>query len=213
MADAAMGALSQKIGPAPVWMWGAGALGIVMVMRSRKEKGKSKPPEKRRVEKEYVNQIYTGPWPPWSPYERCGPDMDTEGGMRWEHYHGGEDYDREWWRHNRHPHHHNPQRHKHHKHVPVDPKPGGHWRGKYTVQPGDTMDTVARRYHTTLQQVAHANGFGSGTALQPGESLKVPDSAESGSLWLRRLSRGTGALWPLCFSSPHPTKLCRLTGL
>ena len=51
----------------------------------------------------------------------------------------------------------------------------------YVVRPGDTLNSVAKRYHVTREELAHANGYGTGAGLRTGERLKVPSPAGTGT--------------------------------
>jgi len=74
---------------------------------------------------------------------------------------------------------------------PPHPKPpvrrGGGGTGQpifnatYVVKPGDTLDKVAKKYRITREQLAHANGFGTGAGLKTGQRLKVPSPAGTGT--------------------------------
>jgi len=55
------------------------------------------------------------------------------------------------------------------------------FNAKYTVKPGDTLASVAKRYKITREQLAHANGYGTGAGLRTGEVLKVPSPAGTGT--------------------------------
>ena len=48
----------------------------------------------------------------------------------------------------------------------------------YSVKKGDTLASVAIRYHTTPEAVASANALSSGEALEPGVSLFIPGVEE-----------------------------------
>lgn len=51
--------------------------------------------------------------------------------------------------------------------------------GRYTVQPGDTLWAISRRYGTTPELLAAANDRALDALLQPGETLKVPGTEGS----------------------------------
>lgn len=48
--------------------------------------------------------------------------------------------------------------------------------GSYTVQSGDTLLGIARKYNTTVQAIADANKMTSGATLRVGQSLAIPKS-------------------------------------
>lgn len=51
----------------------------------------------------------------------------------------------------------------------------------HTVQPGETLSSIARRYGTTWQAVAQANGLVNPNQIYAGQKLKVPTSSGSSS--------------------------------
>lgn len=74
--------------------------------------------------------------------------------------------------------------------LPVPPKPAAPpkgtpppspvFNGSYTVKKGQTLAEVARLFGITREQLAHANGFGTGAGLRTGQVLKVPSPAPAG---------------------------------
>jgi trehalose transport system substrate-binding protein len=44
----------------------------------------------------------------------------------------------------------------------------------YRVEPGDTLETIAHRFNTTVEVLAQANGITPGTSIGPGQILLVP---------------------------------------
>ena len=46
--------------------------------------------------------------------------------------------------------------------------------GSYTVKPGDSLASVAKRYKISRVELAHANGLGTGAGLREGSKLHVP---------------------------------------
>ncbi len=46
--------------------------------------------------------------------------------------------------------------------------------GLYTVQPGDTLSSLAERFGTTVEELVAANGMTDPNELQPGQSLIIP---------------------------------------
>jgi LysM repeat protein len=51
----------------------------------------------------------------------------------------------------------------------------------YTVKAGETLAKLAARYKITVEQLAHANGLGTGAGLRTGQTLKVPSPAPGGT--------------------------------
>jgi LysM repeat protein len=54
------------------------------------------------------------------------------------------------------------------------------FNGTYTVKAGQTLDEIAKLYKITPEELAHANGFGTGIGLRDGQVLKVPNPAPGG---------------------------------
>ena len=50
-------------------------------------------------------------------------------------------------------------------------------RSNYVVKSGDSLWSVSKRYHTTVQTLAAANGLSSGAALRIGQKLYIPDQS------------------------------------
>ena len=48
---------------------------------------------------------------------------------------------------------------------------------KHTIQKGDTLSSIAKKYHTTIVKVRQANGLKKGEILNLGKVLKVPTDA------------------------------------
>jgi LysM repeat protein len=55
--------------------------------------------------------------------------------------------------------------------VPPTAPPTG---GTYTVQRGDTLNSIARRFGTTVQAIAQANGIANPNLIYPGQVLQIP---------------------------------------
>jgi len=60
--------------------------------------------------------------------------------------------------------------------LPPPPPPEWTWEGgtPVTVRPGDTPETLSRRYHVPVAAIMRANGLGFETRLRPGEHLVIP---------------------------------------
>jgi LysM repeat protein len=54
------------------------------------------------------------------------------------------------------------------------------FNGSYTVKKGQTLAEVAKQFGITREQLAHANGLGTGAGLRTGQVLKVPNPAPGG---------------------------------
>ena len=50
----------------------------------------------------------------------------------------------------------------------------------HTVQPGETLSSIARRYGTTWQAIAQANGLVNPNQIYAGQQLKIGASSSSG---------------------------------
>jgi LysM repeat protein len=61
------------------------------------------------------------------------------------------------------------------------PSSGGQQDGVvwHTVQPGETLSSIARKYGTTWQVVAQANGISNPSQIYAGQRLKIPTSGGS----------------------------------
>jgi len=70
----------------------------------------------------------------------------------------------------------------------------------HTVNRGDSLWTIARRYGTTVNHLTVANNINSGTVLRPGQRLKVPagtDNTENGNRVIRYTVRPGDSLWAI----------------
>ena len=61
------------------------------------------------------------------------------------------------------------------------PSSGGQQEGvvSHTVQPGETLSSIARKYNTTWQVIAQANGISNPSQIYAGQRLKIPTSGGS----------------------------------
>ena len=62
-------------------------------------------------------------------------------------------------------------------------KRGWNWEGgtAITVQKGDTIDGLVKRYGVPASAIAEANNIPNGTALRPGQRLVIPKYEATGS--------------------------------
>jgi LysM repeat protein len=51
----------------------------------------------------------------------------------------------------------------------------------HTVQPGETLSSIARRYGTTWQAIAQANNLSNPNQIYVGQKLKIPTGSSGGS--------------------------------
>lgn len=58
--------------------------------------------------------------------------------------------------------------------VPTPTPPGGGGGGTYTVQPGDSLSAIARRFGTTWQELAALNGISNPNIIHVGQVLQIP---------------------------------------
>ncbi|WP_300345516.1 LysM peptidoglycan-binding domain-containing protein [Nesterenkonia sp.] len=70
---------------------------------------------------------------------------------------------------------------------PTPAAPGG----TYTVQPGDTLSSIAAAHGTTVAALAEANGISNVNLIKVRQRLTIPSSSDSGGL-----SRATDTPWP-----------------
>ncbi len=61
---------------------------------------------------------------------------------------------------------------------PADTSGGGTW---HTVQAGETLSSIARKYGTTAQAIAQANNLTAPYTIYIGQKLKIPTTSGSGS--------------------------------
>lgn len=54
------------------------------------------------------------------------------------------------------------------------------FNGTYKVKKGQTLAQIATQFGITREQLAHANGLGTGAGLRTGQTLKVPNPAPKG---------------------------------
>lgn len=59
------------------------------------------------------------------------------------------------------------------------PISGGDGSIQHTVQPGDTLSSIAQRYGTTVDALMQANGLNSTDQIYPGQVLNIPAASDS----------------------------------
>jgi LysM repeat protein len=64
--------------------------------------------------------------------------------------------------------------------------------GSYTVQRGDTLDTIAQRYNISLDALLAANGLSIGETIYPGDTLFIPGDAPVYGVGLLNEASGGG---------------------
>lgn len=67
--------------------------------------------------------------------------------------------------------------------APASARPGWNWEGgtAITVQQGDTIDSVVKRYGVPASAIAEANNLPNGSTLRPGQRLVIPKYEATGS--------------------------------
>src|SRR5216110_1643195 len=50
---------------------------------------------------------------------------------------------------------------------------------KITIGPGDSVDSLARKYHVATKDICHANGITKETLLRDGRVLIIPDAPKT----------------------------------
>ena len=181
---------TRKIGPMPMWAWMGIALALAIVFYLYKKKTSANSSSTNSsagganspggvdasLVPQFVNQVYNQETPPVAPNVTVNntvpsqPDIDTPPGQA----------------------------------PPPKPSTGGHPAPKpttphkvtyktITVQPGQTLQSLAQQYHTTPDQIADIPGnvyvkgevpgdkkvgqqLGSGAGLKTGQKIKVPIS-------------------------------------
>ncbi|HHW42669.1 MAG TPA: LysM peptidoglycan-binding domain-containing protein [Desulfotomaculum sp.] len=90
------------------------------------------------------------------------------------------------------------------------PGKGGHTdnTGTYTVQPGDSLYLIARRYATSIEEIKSANSLGS-DVIYPGQKLVIPSAARGGT-GPAQVSRGSVTSGPVDYSRSDFDLLARL---
>lgn len=64
--------------------------------------------------------------------------------------------------------------------TPAKPPTEPIFNGTYRVKAGQTLQDVASQFGITREQLAHANGLGTGAGLRTGQVLRVPNPAPAG---------------------------------
>ncbi|OAT86397.1 LysM peptidoglycan-binding domain-containing protein [Desulfotomaculum copahuensis] len=81
---------------------------------------------------------------------------------------------------------------------------------RYTVQPGDTLYSIGRRYGVDYQSIINANGL-SGTSLYPGQTLLIPAAGSGrGTAGPAQVSRGALFRGPVSYDRSDFDLLARL---
>lgn len=170
-----LGVFSRKLGPLPLWAWMA-IMTVVAVgwyvfqqKKSSSSSASSTPSgTPSNLIPQFVNQTYTNVTPPAEP-SPSNPSQPSSPPVN-----GGNP-----------PHVPNPPPVKSpgtgKKPVRVSPPDEPIFNSTYKVKKGDTLEKVAAQFQITREQLAHANGLGTGAGLRTGQVLHVPSPAPGGT--------------------------------
>lgn len=158
---------ARKMGPLPMWAWMAvGLLIAILIYMYNKNKNNNGSASQSTVNTpggvdsslvpQFVNQVYDESVPPAAPnvtVNNTVPDNDNEP-----------------------PPTHNPHNVKPPARRPRGPAPKNPplLARKYTVHKGETLDSIAAKFHVPRVDIAHANGIGTGAGLRTGQVIRVP---------------------------------------
>jgi LysM repeat protein len=67
----------------------------------------------------------------------------------------------------------------------------------HTVQPGDTLYSIAQQYDTTAQAISRVNGLTNPNQIAVGQQLKIPTSDGSGSCRIRHTVKQGEWVWQI----------------
>ena len=175
---------THKIGPLPMWVWVA-SIGAIIIAWSF-WKSKTSPSSQQQGNgtgqatadtadiPQFVNQTYTTVTPPsvtvGGPTVNVPPDSDSGGGFT-----TGTPVI-------------TPGNYKPPTSHPVTPKPTAPaathspiFNATYVVKKNETLASIAKRYGITREQLAHANGLGTGAGLRTGQKIRVPSPPPKGT--------------------------------
>lgn len=168
------GGIGRKIGPLPLWGW-AVIVGVLVLVYAYYKKSKSTTAAASTTAAnspggvdaslvpQFINQTYDNSTPPPAPnitvtnnIPPAPPDVETPPPTL----------------------------------TPPTPKPPTPrtvtpfepiFNSKYTVKKGQTLQQVATQFGITREQLAHANGLGTGAGLRTGQTLVVPSPPPKGT--------------------------------
>ena len=78
---------------------------------------------------------------------------------------------------------------------------------QYTVQPGDTLDGIAREFNTTVAAIAQLNGITNPSLIFPGLVLQIPSGDSTGTAQSEEQPGPTATTAPLPTPTPLPTAI------
>jgi LysM repeat protein len=171
--------LTRKIGILPMWGWAAIILGVVLLYSYRKKSQSNTAAQAAAntpggvdasLVPQFINQEYVNTTPPAAPNVTVNntipnppEDVDMPPGPV--------------------------ETPPPPTSIPPSPKPQPHrtnppfepiFNGTYTVKKGETLQQIATKFHISREQLAHANGLGTGAGLRTGQRIKVPIPAPAG---------------------------------
>ena len=166
---------TRKVGPLPMWGWMAIILVIVVAYSYFKKQhtgtaataaaaaaGNAPGGVDASLVPQFINQTYTDVQPPAAPnitVNNTVPSSDN-------------DHAPSTW---------TPPTPKAPTPTPVPMQPSEPiFNGRYTVKKGQTLIQVAQQFGISREQLAHANGLGTGAGLRDGQVLVVPVPAPGG---------------------------------
>lgn len=169
--------LIKKLGPLPLWGWAALILGFVLLYSYRQKSQQNSQAQAAAntpggvdasLVPQFINQEYVNTTPPAAPQVTVNNQIPPEPSEPPEP-------------------------------TPTSPPPPNHrpppvrspqprpvtpfepiFNGTYVVKKGETLQQIATKFHISREELAHANGLGTGAGLRTGQKLKVPVPAPAG---------------------------------
>lgn len=171
------GFFTRKIGPLPMWGWVAIIGGIILLYAYKKKSSSAATADQSAggansaggvdssLVPQFINQTYDNSTPPAAPNVTVNntipaPDVDITNNIP------------------------TPPTTTPPRPNPPTPRPAPItspiFNGTYSVKKGQTLQQVANQFGITREQLAHANGLGTGAGLRTGQVLHVPNPAPKG---------------------------------
>ena len=82
------------------------------------------------------------------------------------------------------------------KSAAAKPKASNEKTTVYTVQSGDNLTNIARKFGTTVAKIQELNGMGNSSSLSVGQKLKVAGTSQEASFKIHTVKKGEG-LWDI----------------
>jgi LysM repeat protein len=168
--------LTRKIGPLPMWGWAAIILGLVLIYSYKKKSQQNTAAQASAntpggvdasLVPQFINQEYVNTTPPAAPNVTVNNTVPGE----------PEDVDV------------SSPASPPPTHIPPHPKSPPTrpitpfepiFNGTYVVKKGETLQQVATKFRISREELAHANGLGTGAGLRAGQRIRVPIPAPAG---------------------------------